>query len=118
MARHNRGGDDDDEVSHHRHCYWSLRDIPKFEGKGEQPFSHLLEFEDYLVASGVRVEPEEIGGNTVQPDHKDIINKFKASLKTMQESGLVCTLRKECLTYTQQMDGKQWRVSSLLISIP
>ena len=30
-----------------------LADIPKFEGKGEQPFSHLMEFEDYLVALGV-----------------------------------------------------------------
>ena len=40
-----------------------------------------MEFEDYLVASGVRVEPEEVRGNTVQPDCKDIINKFKASLK-------------------------------------
>ena len=39
--------------------------LPKFEGKGEQPFLHLMEFEDYLVASGVRVEPEEVRGNTV-----------------------------------------------------
>ena len=38
-----------DEVKNH---YWSLRDIPKFEGKGEQPFSHIMEFEDYLIASG------------------------------------------------------------------
>ena len=36
-----------------------LEDIPKFEGKGEQPFSHVMEFEDYLIASGVRIEPEE-----------------------------------------------------------
>ena len=41
-----------------------------------------MEFEDYLVASGVRVEPEEIRGNMVQPDYQDIINKFKASLKS------------------------------------
>ena len=41
-----------------------------------------MEFEDYLVASGVRVEPEEIRGNIVQPDYQDIINKFKASLKS------------------------------------
>ena len=41
----------DEEKNH----YWSLRDIPKFEGK---PFSHLMEFEDYLIA-GVRIEPEE-----------------------------------------------------------
>ena len=39
-------------------------------------------FEDYLVASGVRVEPEEIRGNIVQPDYQDIINKFKTSLKS------------------------------------
>ena len=80
MPRSRRDVDDDDEVSHHRNYYWSLWDIPKFEGKGEQPFSHLMEFEDYLLASCVRVEPE-VGGNTVQPDYKYIINKFKASLK-------------------------------------
>ena len=67
----------DEEKNH----YWSLRDIPKFEGKGEQPFSHLMEFEDYLIASGVRVEPEEDNtGRRVEVDYKDIINKFKASL--------------------------------------
>ena len=71
------GDEDDDEVSHHKHFYWSLRDIPKFEGNDEQPFLHIMEFEDYLVASGVRVEPEEIRGN-----YQDIVNKFKASLKS------------------------------------
>ena len=65
-----------------RNHYWSLRDIPKFEGKGEQPFSHIMEFEDYLIASGVRIEPEEDNaGRRVEIDYKDIINKFKASLK-------------------------------------
>ena len=63
------------------HC-WSLRNIPKFEGKGEQPFSHLMEFEDYLIASGVRIEPEEDNARRrVEVNYKDIINKFKASLK-------------------------------------
>ena len=84
MPRGNRGqrngvnGDDDrqDERNH----YWSLRDIPKFEGKGEQPFSHLMKFEDYLVASGVTVEEDE-DDPRAQPDHRDIINKFRASLK-------------------------------------
>ena len=53
MARGNtRGDDDDDQVLHHRHFHWSLKDIPKFEGKDEQPFLHLMEFKDYLVASG------------------------------------------------------------------
>ena len=54
--------------------------IPKFEGKGEQPFSHLLDFEDYLVASCVTVEEDE-DDPKVQSDYRDIINKFKASLK-------------------------------------
>ena len=71
--RNNR--DDDDDGGQNRNHYWSLRDIPKFEGKGEQPYSHLMEFEDYLVASGIAIEPDE------NPDYRDIINKFKASLK-------------------------------------
>ena len=71
-------GNKDEEKTH----YWSLRDIPKFEGKGEQPFSHLMEFEDYLVASGVRMEPDEDeSGRRVDVNYRDIINKFKASLK-------------------------------------
>ena len=40
-----------------------------------------MEFKDYLEASSVRVEPEGIRGNMVQPDYRDIISKFKASLK-------------------------------------
>ena len=71
-------GNKDEEKTH----YWALRDIPKFEGIGEQPFSHLMEFEDYLIASGVRMEPDEDdSGRRVDVDYKDIINKFKASLK-------------------------------------
>ena len=84
MPRGNRGqrNDDgsDDERQDQRNQYWSLRDIPKFEGEGEQPFSHLMEFEDYLVASGVTIEDEE-DNPRAQPDYRDIINKFKASLK-------------------------------------
>ena len=68
-------------MSHHRHFHLLIKDIPKFEGKGEQPFLHLMEFEDYLVASGVSIEPKEVRGNIVQQDYKDIIYKFKASLK-------------------------------------
>ena len=71
-------GNRDEERTH----YWSLRDIPKFEGKGEQPFSHLMEFEDYLIASVVRLEPDEDeNGRRIDVDYRDIINKFKASLK-------------------------------------
>ena len=82
MLRGNRGrnGDDDDERQDGRNHYWSLRDILKFEGKGEQPFSYLMEFEYYLVASGVTVEEDE-NDPRFRPDYRDIINKFKASLK-------------------------------------
>ena len=40
-----------------------------------------MEFEDYLIASGVRMEPEDNTGRRIDVDYKDIINKFKASLK-------------------------------------
>ena len=81
--RGNRNDDGSDDEDHHpqRNHYCSLRDIPKFEGKGEQLFSHLMEFEDYLVASGIRIEPDE-ENPMLQPDYRDILNKFKASLKS------------------------------------
>ena len=79
-----------------RNYYWSLRDIPKFLGKGEQPFSHIMEFEDYLIASGVRIEPEEDNaGRRVEVDYKDIINKFKTSLKN---NARIC--------YSMYIDGR------------
>ena len=40
-----------------------------------------MDFEDYLVASGMRIEPEGEEGQMVQPDYRDIINKFIASIK-------------------------------------
>ena len=52
-----------------------LETSPNLKGKGEQPYSHLMEFEDYLVATGIAIEPDE------NPNYRDIINKFKASLK-------------------------------------
>ena len=79
--RNGRNGDEgDDDRQDDRNHYWSLRDIPKFEGKGEQPFSHLMEFEDYLVASGVIVDEDE-NDPRQRRDYRNIINKFKASLK-------------------------------------
>ena len=82
MARGNIRGDNNDEMAQHRTFLWSLKDLPRFEGReGEKPFLHLMDFEDYLVASGVSIEPQEVRGIEVQPDYKDIINKFKASLK-------------------------------------
>ena len=107
-------GNKDEEKTH----YWSLRDIPKFEGKGEQPFSHLMEFEDYLIASGVRMEPDEDeNGRRVDVDYKDIIKKFKASFKNNARVCIVCTLMVELQICTQKQDGKQSRVGFLHTSI-
>ena len=83
--RNDRNNNDrDDDGGQNRNHYWSLRDIPKFEGKDEHPFSHLMEFEDYLVASGIVIEPEE------HPDYR-IIGTSLISLehhsRTMQEFG-------------------------------
>ena len=107
-------GNKDEEKTH----YWSLRDIPKFEGKGEQPFSHLMEFEDYLIASGVTVEPDEDeGGRRIDVDYKDIINKSRHHSKIMPEFGIVCTLIEGLEICTQKQDGRQSRVGFLHTSI-
>ena len=51
-----------EKVSNHSHTLWSLK--------------------DYLIASGVRIEPDEDeNGRRIDVDYRDIINKFKASLK-------------------------------------
>ena len=98
--------------------YWPLRDIPKFVGKGEQPFSHLMEFEDYLRASGVRMETkEDDDGKRIDVDYKDITKNSEHHLRIMLELGIVCTLKVESQICTQRQDGKQSRVDSLLTSI-
>ena len=102
-----RGRNGDDEKQDERNHCWSLRDIPKFEGKGEQPFSHLMEFEDYLVASGVTVEEDEMIQEQLNQIIKISSTNSRHHSRTMQESGIVCTLIKECKTYTQQKDGRQ-----------
>ena len=61
-------------ITGHLEIFLSLRE------KGEQPFSHLMEFEDYLVASGVTVDEDE-NDPRQRPYYRDIINTFKASLK-------------------------------------
>ena len=66
-----------------------LETFPNLRETGEQPYSHLMEFEDYLIASGVRAESEEDKeGRRIDVDYRDIINKFKASLKNNAQ-GLV-----------------------------
>ena len=103
----------DEEKNH----YWSLRDIPKFGGKGEQPFSHLMEFKDYLIASGVRIEPEEDNAGRRFEITKISSTNSKHHLRTMLEFGIVCTLMVESQICTQRQNGKQSGVGFFLISI-
>ena len=78
----------------------------------------LMEFEDFLIASGLRMEPDEDeNGRRVDVDHRDIINKFKATLKNNARVDIVCTLMVESQICTQRQDGKQSRVSFLHTSI-
>ena len=60
---------------------WSLKDIPKFEGKpGEAPSVHIHEFEDFLASIDTPINTKLLPrmGN---PHMADIIRKFKSSLK-------------------------------------
>ena len=75
--------------------------------KVNSPFSHLMKFEDYLVASGMRIEPDEEGGQRVQPDYRDIINKFKASLKNNARVWFSMYIEDRVPIYIQQIGGKQ-----------
>ena len=68
---------------------YSLRDIPIFDGKGDaMPHTHLIEFEDFLTNTGSDIkdlpqhgEPQEVDRPHYEAVMKDVVNKFKASLK-------------------------------------
>ena len=93
MPRGNRGQRNGDDGDDERQDDWGiiighLEIFPKFEGKGEQPSSHLMEFEDYLVASGVAVEEDE-DDPRVQPRYIETSStNSKHHLRTMQGPGI------------------------------
>ena len=68
---------------------YSIRDIPIFEGKGDaMPHTHLIEFEDFLANTGSDIkelpqhdEPQEVDRPHYEAVMKDVVNKFKQSLK-------------------------------------
>ena len=68
---------------------YSIRDIPIFDGKGDaMPHTHLIEFEDFLANTGSDVkdlpqhgEPQEVDRPHYEAVIKDVVNKFKTSLK-------------------------------------
>ena len=72
-----------------RSLRYSIRDIPTFDGKGDaMPHTHLIEFEDFLVNTVSEIkelpqhgEPQEVDRPHYEAVIKDVVSKFKASLK-------------------------------------
>ena len=90
-------GNDRGRGNGHRHRHdrddrslrYSMRDIPTYDGKGDaMPHTHLIEFEDFLVNTGSEIndlpqfdEPQPVDAAHYQGVIKDVVSKFKASLK-------------------------------------
>ena len=85
----NRDRQDRQNDKNERGLRYSLRDIPTFGGKGyAMPHTHLIDFEDCLENTGSEIkelpqhgEPEEIDRPHYEAVIKDVVSKFKASLK-------------------------------------
>ena len=66
---------------------YSIRDIPTFDGKGDSlPHTHMMEFGDFLANTGseIRYLPQEPQADDREHHMavvKDVVNKFKVSLK-------------------------------------
>ena len=83
--RHRQDRNDRDD----RSLRYSMRDIPTYDGKGDaMPHTHLIEFEDFLVNTGSEInelpqfdEPQPVDAAHYQGVIKDVVSKFKASLK-------------------------------------
>ena len=83
--RHRQNRNDRDD----RSLRYSMRDIPTYDGKGDaMPHTHLIEFEDFLVNTGSEIndlpqfdEPQPVDAAHYQGVIKDVVSKFKASLK-------------------------------------
>ena len=72
-----------------RSLRYSIKDIPTFDGKGDaMPHTHLIEFGDFLVNTGSEIhelpqhgEPQAVDRLHYEAVIRDVVSKFKASLK-------------------------------------
>ena len=95
-ANHRIGQGNGNRDRHDRHydrnergLRYSIRDIPIFDGKGDaMPHTHLIEFEDFLANTGSDIkdlpqhgEPHEVDRPHYEAVMKDVVNRFKTSLK-------------------------------------
>ena len=84
-----RQDDRDRSRDRDRSLRYSFRDIPTFDGKGDSmPHTHLIEFEDFLMNTGSQIydlpqhgQPQEVDRPHYEAVVKDVVSKFKASLK-------------------------------------
>ena len=82
-------GNRDRHARNERGLRYSIRYIPIFYGKGNSmPHTHLIEFEDFLANTGSDIkdlpqhgEPHEVDRPHYEAVMKDVVNKFKTSLK-------------------------------------
>ena len=89
LGNGNRDRHDRQNDRNERSLRYSLRDIPTFDCKGDaMPHTHLIEFEDFLANSGSDIkdlpqcgEPQEVDRPHYEAVIKDVVSKFKASLK-------------------------------------
>ena len=91
-ARLDRNNQDDWSLS------YSIRDIPTFDGKEDSlPHTHMMEFGDFLANTGseIRYLPQEPRADDREHHMavvKDVVNKFKVSLKGKPRLGLKCSI--------------------------
>ena len=77
----------DREYQDDRKLRYSIRDIPTFDGKGDSlPHTHMIEFGDFLTNTGSEInylprKPEKDDRGYHRTLIKDVVSKFKASLK-------------------------------------
>ena len=85
----NRGRQNRQDDRNERSLRYSIRDIHTFDGKGDaMPHIHLIEFEEFLVNTGSEIhelsqhgESQEVDRSHYEAVIKDVVSKFKASLK-------------------------------------
>ena len=83
------GIDKIDRMIEMKEVRYSIRDIPTFDCKGDaMPHIHFIEFEDFLINTGSEInelpqhgEPQAVDRPHYEAVIRDVVSKFKASLK-------------------------------------
>ena len=88
----------DRHIQDDRSLRYSIRDIPTFDGKGDSlPHTHMMEFGEFLANTGSEIrylpqEPQVADREYHMAVIKDVVSKFKVSLKGKPRLGLKCSI--------------------------